>query len=195
MKARNILIAITLGVSSLAQSQESPKLYFEQFRIGVGVSHLKYIDWPASASGQKIDLALPIYDRLFATLSYSQFDNYFDYCDEIPVEVGEQHFVFGASYALFERGNWSFSALAAFDVERTTYTEVDHLPKKPLSNDGTTEMDDHSDIETYLEGLIGIEANLMLSKRFQLSATSRLNTYGGLTNSFGVNYLFNLGER
>jgi len=195
MKLQNTLLLLSLCLSITLIAQENEKRSYEKFKVGFGAVHQQYLGWSINSPGLKFEAAIPVYKRFSANLNYTDLESYFDYCDEIPVSVGEQHFVVGANYTFLERSKWTFAALAAFDIERTTYTEVDHLPKKAnvFHTEGAHE-ETHDYTESYTEFLLGIEVNYSLSNRLQLSFSSRLNSYTALSNSLSLFYLFEVGK-
>lgn len=192
MKNQNLLLILFVGLFTLSVvGQEAEKPSYEKFKIGFGALHQQYLGWSINSPGLKLEVGIPIYKRLSANLNYTDLESYFDYCDEIPVEVSEQHFVFGANYTFLERSKWTFAAILAADIERTTYTEVDNLPKKAsVFHDEGAHEESHDYTENYTEFLLGIDVNYFLSKRLQLSVSSRLNTYTALSNSISLFYVF-----
>lgn len=191
------LLFFFFAFQTIMLSQDGEKKFYEKYRIGAGFSSLNYLDFPTNSTGLKVELGIPIYKRLTASLSFAQYESYFDYCDEIPVDVREQHFVYGLGYVFYEKKNWSLSAFAGLDVERVKYKELDNLPKdakishieRAHGHEG-----DHNYVETYTEGIFGVEANFTLSKHFQLNAATRVNTYSALTSSFSLFYLIDLNK-
>lgn len=193
---KSVLTSFIVILSFALYSQEK-QMASEKFKIGLSAVNLNYIGYNVNTQGYRLDVGIPIYRELSANLNFSQFDSYFDYCGEIPVQVDELHFVPGLSYMFLERRNWSLNVLAGLDIERTTYKEVEELPKDAsvfqearVHEHG----EDHNYSETFIEGVLGVEASFMLSKHFYLNASSRINTYSAFHNSMGVGYTFGINK-
>jgi len=99
--------------------------------------------------------------------------------------------VFGLSYPILKRQEFSVSTMLAIDMERTKYKEVDHLPKNAnVVHVEGAHLEDHNTIETFTEVMVGVELNYSITKHLSLNVASRLNTYGAFTNGFGLYYNF-----
>ena len=167
---KKIILSLLLISSINAFSQEFAFKNFDQYKISAGYESLIYPGLGISTQGFKVQLDVPIYERFGATLAYSKHSPFHEFCDDIPVSTTSQYFVVGLNYTFFEKSRWSFKVLAGLDIERDTYKELNAIPsdiKRTHNERIDSHAGSHSDTETFVEGVAGLEIGYQLRNHFQ----------------------------
>jgi len=184
------LLWVVSTTSLHAQEVKDPELK-EKFQIGIGKAFLNNISYDFQLGGYYLQLSAPLSYGFEGVVNFTDYSNYYDYCDSIPVNINEMHLSVGLLYPIVKHKRVTLTLYAGSNFVGYNNYKIDKLASDAnVYHTDVAHSETHYGFEVYIDFTGGVGLTYLMSDRLAINLNSRLTSFGDLKGSIGLHYIF-----